>query len=235
MRKIFNFETMVVAVALVALVLTIFVPSTSNVSFASDNSASGNNAESSSGSEASEAPSAPRVDPAIERNEAFIREIVEEGSKIENRSTSGVTSDAPGLYLTKKVSGVAIKANEGASFQGTQVSVADTDTSKSSAAMACVDAAAAANGLTVGPSIDIYAKGANGNSAVANMGAVYVGLPADFQNGTSYYAIVVAPGGTTTVLPATITPDGKSIAFDLNGLDAASRTAKQLLISVCKK
>ena len=66
------------------------------------------------------------------------------------------------------------------------------------------------------------------------MGAVYVGLPATFQGGTSYSAIVVAPGGAVTVLPATLTSDAKSVVFDLNGLTGASRTAGQILVSICK-
>ena len=174
------------------------------------------------------------MDPAVEKNEAYMQSIVEEGSKIENKSTSGVVSDAAGLYLTKNVSGVAIKANAGSSLQGTTVSVADTNTTKSTAAMSVVNATAAAAGLTVGPSIDIYAKGSNGAGTIANMGSVYVGLPATFQGGTSYSAIVVAPGGAVTVLPATLTADGKSVVFDLNGLTDTSRTAGQILVSICK-
>lgn len=219
-------------VAALALVVALFAPTTSGVSFASENSfASGNSANS---ARVEEAP-APKVDPAIEKNEQIIAALVEEGSKIENKSTSGVISDAPGLYLTKKVSGVAIKANAGASLQGTTVAVADTDTKKSSAAMASVNAVAEASGLEVGPSIDLYTSRSGTTGALSNMGEVYVGLPANFQGGASYSVVVVAPGGATTILPATITPDGKSVSFDLNGLTDASRNASQILISICRK
>jgi hypothetical protein len=211
------FEVTLGVIAGLALVVALIAPSTAGVTYASENSA----------------PEAPKVDPAVERQEQFIAAQVEEGSKIENRSTSGVVSDAAGLYFTHEVTGVAIKANAGASLQGTTVAVADTDTSKSSAAMACVNAAAAASGLTVGPSVDIYAKGTN--ATISNMGEIYVGLPANFQGGTSYSAVVVAPGGATTVLPATVTADGKSVSLDLNGLTGTSRTAGQILISICKK
>ncbi len=219
MRKSFSLETVLVVLSALALMIALLAPSSTGTAFASEN----------------DAPAKTPDQLAAEAQEAYMKTLVEEGSKLESRSTSGVVSDAAGLYFEKGVTGVAIKANAGASLAGTTVSVADTNTSKSIAAMGCVNNAAAANGLTVGPSIDIYAKGTGTAGTITNMGAVYVGLPASFIGGSSYSAIVVAPGGSTTVLPATLTPDGKSVVFDLNGLTGTARTASQLLVSICRK
>ena len=120
MRKLFNTETLMGAIAVAVLAIALLAPTSSKSSYASDNSASGNSAPASSPApvaEESYQPPAPRVDPAVEKNEQFVAELIEEGSKIENKSTSGVVSDAPGLYFTQEVTGVAIKASAGASLQ----------------------------------------------------------------------------------------------------------------------
>lgn len=236
MQKKISIETVVVAVAALALFVAVLAPSTAGIAFASENSA-----EEESKVEAKVewvyVPE-PLPNPSEVAAKEQMKEIVEEGTKVENRSVAGNKSAAGGLYLANDVKGVAFQAAPGTSLEDTRVTTLDTDPKKSAKALECVNAAAEANGLVVGPSIDIYVQqnvaGKLQDGSFANMGTIAVGLPGNFTGAGQYDVIVVAPGGNTEVLPATLAADGKSISVDLSKLSDAAKAAKQLLVSVCK-
>lgn len=228
MRKSFSIETVVVVLAALALLVAVFAPSAARTAFASENS---------SEPEVVWLPE-PQPDPVQVAAEAQAQAIVEEGTKVENRSVAGTKSAADGLYLATEVNGVAFQAAPGSSLSETRVTTLDTDPKKSPAAMACVNNAAEANGLVPGPVIDIYVqkKGADKlqDGSFTDMGTVALGLPANFTGGTAYSVVAVAPGGITEVLPATLSADGKSVSVDLTKLSDAAKAAKQLTVSICK-
>ncbi|WP_026653763.1 hypothetical protein [Butyrivibrio proteoclasticus] len=228
MRKSIKLETIVVIAAVLLLMLTFLMPSNVKVAYASGNSTDSE--------EQVKIPDPPH--PSDVAGQQMQEALVEEGTKVENRSVAGVQSAASGLYLANDVNGVAIQPAQGASLQDTYVTTVDTDANKSSQAMACVNAAAEANGLVVGPSIDIYVKekadGKLQDGSFEDMGTVSIGLPSNFTGASSYSVVVVVPGGKTEVIPATLAADGKSISVDLSALSDEAKASKQLLISVCK-
>ena len=234
MRKSFSIETVVVVLAALALLVAVFAPSAARTAFASENSSE----EVKNSSEEVKWLPEPQPDPVQVAAEEQAKAIVEEGTKVENRSVGGTKSAADGLYLATEVNGVAFQAAPGSTLTETRVTTLDTDPKKSPAAMACVNNAAEANGLVPGPVIDIYVqkKGADKlqDGSFTSMGTVALGLPANFNGGTAYNVVVVAPGGNTEVLPATLSADGKSVSVDLTQLSDTAKAAKQLTVSICK-
>lgn len=139
-------------------------------------------------------------------------------------SVAGVTvkTSVAGVYAAEKVQGVAVttpladvRASLGLSgSQKPVIIIYDTDETKSSRAMASINAAAEAIGGTVVTSlnIDLGAK-ENGKWVALSNGSVglVMGLPKGADTSREYCAICVQPGGIITILedqdqnPATVT------------------------------
>lgn len=218
----------VVGIAIVGMLgLIVFAPTTAHMVSASENS---------SGGEEYKPKPVPQVDPREVAGEQQMAETIEEGTKPENQTVAGVKSDADGLYLANDVNGVAIKAKEGASLSDTRVTTLDTDGVKSGQAMLSAASVAEDFDLEVGPCVDIYVQqkvdGKLVEGSFENMGNVSFGLPGNFQGASSYSAVVVFPGGSTWVAPATLSADGKSITVDFSEIDAGD--ASQVMIAICK-
>lgn len=227
MRK--NFSKVVVCLSAVALAIAFFMPTTTVTKVA----ASGNSTE-----EEVVKFEAPQPDPAEIQGERQMEATIEEGTKLENKSVGGVKSDADGLYLANDVNGIALKAKEGSDLSDVRVTTLDTDPKKSSAALAVANNVAAQNNLEVGPSVDIYlqnktAKGLTDGS-IDKVGSIAVGLPGNMRGASEYKVIVVLPGGTSYVLPATPAADGRSITFDPSSIDTTNAKSNQVMVSICK-
>lgn len=226
MRK--NLSKVVVCLSAVALAIAFFMPTTTATKVA----ASGNSTEEVVKFEA------PQPDPAEVEGERQMEATIEEGTKLENKSVAGVKSDADGLYLANDVNGIALKAKEGSDLSDVRVTTLDTDPKKSSAALAVANNVAAQNNLEVGPSVDIYlqnktAKGLTDGS-IDKVGSIAVGLPGNMRGAAEYKVIVVLPGGTSYVLPATPSADGRSITFDPSSIDTTNAKSNQVMVSICK-
>lgn len=140
---------------------------------------------------------------------------------------SAVTTTVAGAYDVKTVQGAAVttpaadvRANLGLTAgQTPYIMVFDTNPQKSSLAMQCVNAAAAAlNGTTVASlNVDLYAK-QNGRLVTLSQGSVgmVVGLPKNADTSKTYSIVCVQPGGVVTILedkdasPATVTFEVKA-------------------------
>ena len=224
MRK--NLSKVVVCLSAVALAIAFFMPTTTVTKVA----ASGNSTE--------VVVEIPQPDPAEVEGERQMEATIEEGTKLENKSVAGVKSDADGLYLANDVNGIALKAKEGSDLSDVRVTTLDTDPKKSSAALAVANNVAAQNNLEVGPSVDIYlqnktAKGLTDGS-IDKVGSIAVGLPGNMRGAAEYKVIVVLPGGTSYVLPATPSADGRSITFDPSSIDTTNAKSNQVMVSICK-
>ena len=224
MRK--NLSKVVVCLSAVALAIAFFMPTTTVTKVA----ASGNSTE--------VVVEIPQPDPAEVEGERQMEATIEEGTKLENKSVAGVKSDADGLYLANDVNGIALKAKEGNDLSDVRVTTLDTDPKKSSAALAVANNVAAQNNLEVGPSVDIYlqnktAKGLTDGS-IDKVGSIAVGLPGNMRGAAEYKVIVVLPGGTSYVLPATPSTDGRSITFDPSSIDTTNAKSNQVMVSICK-
>ncbi len=227
MRK--NLSKVVVCLSAVALAIAFFMPTTTATKVA----ASGNSTE-----EKEVVVEIPQPDPAEVEGERQMEATIEEGTKLENKSVAGVKSDADGLYLANDVNGIALKAKEGSDLSDVRVTTLDTDPKKSSAALAVANNVAAQNNLEVGPSVDIYlqnktAKGLTDGS-IDKVGSIAVGLPGNMRGAAEYKVIVVLPGGTSYVLPATPSADGRSITFDPSSIDTTNAKSNQVMVSICK-
>ena len=110
MRKSFSIETVVVVLAALALLVAVFAPSAARTAFASENS---------SEKEVVWLPE-PQPDPVQVAAEEQAKAIVEEGTKVENRSVGGTKSAADGLYLATEVNGVAFQAAPGSTLSETR-------------------------------------------------------------------------------------------------------------------
>ncbi len=54
------------------------------------------------------------------------------------------------------------------------------------------------------------------------------------RGAAEYKVIVVLPGGTSYVLPATPSADGRSITFDPSSIDTTNAKSNQVMVSICK-
>ncbi|MBR0090931.1 MAG: hypothetical protein IJP92_04470 [Lachnospiraceae bacterium] len=135
------------------------------------------------------------------RQEAIARAydaIIQEGKKPENRTVAGVKSETDGLYLAKKVKGVAM--NPSVKKGDEYVKVGDTDKKKSYAAVATADAVAQSLNGTVGPCINVFYGTKSGKEFVrtteGSAGILSIGIPDNFKTEGATYALVgVYAGG----------------------------------------
>lgn len=162
----------------------------------------------------------PEPDPYEESKkiaEEQVQQIEEEGAKVEHQTVDGIKSEAKGLYLANKVKGVAVDpstSNEGGS--ALYVQTADTDTVKSSGAMASINNVAeryrssyydTETGLhqadfQIGPVVDVYFKKTENGKVVPgtakDVDNIKIGIPDSFkQEGYRYGYVLVFPGGKT--------------------------------------
>lgn len=146
-----------------------------------------------------------------EQLEREYNELIEKATAPENRTVQGITSDLDGYYLARKVDGVAFGSapndattEESSSF----IKVMDTDTKKSTEAVAVAEFIAASRGGVVGPCIDvIYGKMENGiytRSVEGTAREMSLGIPAAFQvPGARYAVVAIYAGGNFKVFENT--------------------------------
>ena len=145
-------------------------------------------------------------------------------------SVAGVKSTVSGVYLAQKVNGTAvttpvatIAAGYGlAKGEKAIAKFSDMNPKKSYLAKQCMDVAAASQGATVGPMLNIeFGKMSGGKySLLPTDGAeirISVGLPKDFiQEDATYAVIRVRTGGVITILKD-MDNDPKTVTFDTTG------------------
>lgn len=136
-----------------------------------------------------------------------------------------VKTTVEGVYAASSVQGCAIKADISSikaalGLKGSQkpvVLIYDTDTKKSSKAMASVNAAVEALGgqLVATLNIDLGAK-ENGKWVTLKDGtvAMTVGLPKNADTSKTYSVVCVQPGGATTILENK-SQDAKTVVFEV--------------------
>ena len=145
-------------------------------------------------------------------------------------SVGGTRSTVGGVFFAQKVNGVAVTtpvASIAAAYglQGNEkpyVKVLDMDPKKSYAAKAVIDFAAASQGATVGPMLNIELGKMSGGkySLLPSDGAdirFAVGVPSKFaQAGRTYAVVCVRAGGEFAILPD-LDENPNTITFDTKG------------------
>ncbi len=147
-------------------------------------------------------------------------ELIEEATAPANQTVAGVKSDVGGYYLAKEVQGVALTPSTGAgTAKDSFVKVLDVDKSKSTAAVAVAEnaAAAIAPNAQVGPCISVtYGKKSGENfvqSTDGSSGTLNIGIPANFRSeGATYSVVAVYGGGAYKVFENTSTDPAKFTA-----------------------
>ena len=147
-------------------------------------------------------------------------ELIEEATAPANQTVAGVKSDVGGYYLAKEVQGVALTPSTGAgTAKDSFVKVLDVDKSKSTAAVAVAEnaAAAIAPNAQVGPCINVTYGKKNGENFVqstdGSSGTLNIGIPANFRSeGASYSVVAVYGGGAYKVFENTSTDPAKFTA-----------------------
>ncbi|WP_026667772.1 hypothetical protein [Butyrivibrio sp. AE2005] len=137
-----------------------------------------------------------------------VENMIKEATAPVNKTVAGVKSAVDGYYFAKKVQGVALTPSIPGT--GSFVKVADTDATKSSAAVAVANNVAASFSGTVGPCINVYygkmAGGKFTSSTEGTAGTISIGIPADFQTaGMDYSIVAVYAGGAYKVFNNTST------------------------------
>lgn len=145
-------------------------------------------------------------------------------------SVAGVKTTVSGVYLAQKVSGTVVSTAASTIAQGYGLAsnekpyakFSDMDPKKSYAAKAVIDAAAASQGATVGPmlNIELGKMTAGKYSLLPSDGApirLSVGIPGNFAQGGRTYAVVcVRAGGAVTILQDMDT-NPNTVTFDTKG------------------
>ena len=147
-------------------------------------------------------------------------ELIVEATSPVNQTVAGVKSDVGGYYLAKGVQGVAMTPATGAgTAKDSFVKVLDADKTKSTAAVAVAQnaAAAIAPAAQVGPCINVtYGKKQGENfvqSTDASAGTLNIGIPANFRSeGATYSVVAVYGGGAFKVFENTSTDPAKFTA-----------------------
>jgi hypothetical protein len=147
-------------------------------------------------------------------------ELIEEATAPANQTVAGVKSDVGGYYLAKEVQGVALTPSTGAgTAKDSFVKVLDVDKSKSTAAVAVAEnaAAAIAPNAQVGPCISVTYGKKNGENFVqstdGSSGTLNIGIPANFRSeGATYSVVAVYGGGAYKVFENTSTDPAKFTA-----------------------
>ena len=140
--------------------------------------------------------------------QAEVENMIKEATAPTNKTVAGVKSAVDGYYFAKKVQGVALTPSTPGT--GSFVKVADTDATKSSAAVAVANNVAASFSGTVGPCINVYygkmAGGKFTSSTEGTAGTISIGIPAEFQTaGMDYSIVAVYAGGAYKVFNNTST------------------------------
>lgn len=148
-----------------------------------------------------------------------------------------VKTSVAGVYAAEKVQGCAVKtdlatvkANLGLKVgQNPKIVVYDTDPKKSEKAMACVNAAAEAAGVSVVATLNVDLGAVEkGKWVTLTDGSVAmgVGLPKGADTTKTYSVICVQPGGETTILEDLDT-NPKTVTFNVKaGLGTYALAAK---------
>ena len=134
---------------------------------------------------------------------------VEEATAPTHQTVAGTKSQVDGFYMAQKVDGVAMAPTGGAE-KDSYVKVMDTDKTKSAAAVAVANNAAAEVGGIVGPCIDVdYGKMVNGKfteSTDGTAGTFSIGVPNDFATAGAQYAVAaIYQGGAYEIFENTST------------------------------
>ncbi len=145
-------------------------------------------------------------------------------------SVAGVKTTVAGVYLATSVNGTAITTGlntiaEGYGLTGSEKpysKFSNLDARKSPLAKAAIDAAAASQGATVGPvlNIELGKMTAGKYSLLPSDGPAIrlaVGIPRNFVKGDATYAVVcVRAGGVVSILPD-VDDNPNTITFDTTG------------------
>ncbi|MBO4913336.1 MAG: hypothetical protein J5504_11470 [Butyrivibrio sp.] len=140
--------------------------------------------------------------------QAEVENMIKEATAPTNKTVAGVKSAVDGYYFAKKVQGVALTPSVPGT--GSFVKVADTDATKSKAAVAVASSVASSFSGTVGPCINVfYGKMAGGkftSSTEGTAGTISIGIPASFQTaGMDYSIVAVYAGGAYKIFNNTST------------------------------
>ena len=140
--------------------------------------------------------------------QAEVENMIKEATAPTNKTVAGVKSAVDGYYFAKKVQGVALTPSVPGT--GSFVKVADTDATKSKAAVAVASSVASSFSGTVGPCINVYygkmAGGKFTSSTEGTAGTISIGIPAEFQTaGMDYSIVAVYAGGAYKVFNNTST------------------------------
>lgn len=146
--------------------------------------------------------------------------FIQEATAPANQTVAGVKSDVGGYYLAKEVQGVALTPAAGSgATKDTFVKVLDADKTKSSAAVAVAEnaAAAIAPNAQVGPCINVTYGKKQGEKFVqstdGSSGTLNIGIPANFRSeGATYSVVAVYGGGAYKVFENTSTDPAKFTA-----------------------
>ena len=145
-------------------------------------------------------------------------------------SVAGVKTTIAGVYLATSVNGTAVTTAvssiaEGyglASNEKPYAKFSNLDPKKSTLAKAAIDLAAASQGATVGPMLNIELGKMSGGkySLLPSDGVtirVAVGIPKNFaQDGKTYAVVRVRAGGEATILPD-VDSNPNTVTFDTTG------------------
>ena len=129
--------------------------------------------------------------------QAEVENMIKEATAPVNKTVAGVKSAVDGYYFAKKVQGVALTPSVPGT--GSFVKVADTDATKSTAAVAVASNVASSFSGTVGPCINVYYGKMTGgkftSSTEGTAGTISIGIPASFQTAGMDYSIVAVYAG----------------------------------------
>lgn len=142
-------------------------------------------------------------------------------------SVGGVKSTVSGAFLVNKVNGVAVTTPLSNIVSGYGIGsgetayamVWDLDPKKSNLAQQVIDLAAASQGATAGPALNIEIGKKSGGkfSLLSTEGPairIAVGIPANFaQDGKTYAVVRVRPGGAVSIL-ADVDDNPNTVTFD---------------------
>ncbi|RKM61391.1 hypothetical protein D6855_05730 [Butyrivibrio sp. CB08] len=132
--------------------------------------------------------------------------IVAEGSKVENRTVDGVTSEVKGLYLLDEIKGLAMapskeyyKAESNTTDPShVEITAYETDAKKSPQAYQCVTEVATQQypNAVIGPSVNVQYKWPAGEEDSNFVGTFKFGISDSLKKDGGKYAVVsIYPGG----------------------------------------
>lgn len=134
------------------------------------------------------------------------QEIVDAGSKVENRTVDGVTSEVKGLYLLDEVKGLAMTPskeyyaaeNNTTDPSHVEITAYETDAKKSPQAYECVKEVATQQypNAVIGPSVNVQYRWPAGEEDSNFVGSFKFGISDSFKkDGGNYAVVAIYPGG----------------------------------------